>query len=259
MCRSTDYKAGAALCRAGYLFRFASCSACHFVYVLNPQGQTFRHMQQAPSEIPEKARHRQIKKVCDHQLALLPLSNEPRNVVEVGAGWGGLAQVFARDKRYRYVGFEPSADRAAFCRARGLEVQNRLFEGPGTLPALADAIVFDNVLEHVEEPDGLVGAAVASLRAGGLLIVIVPNVRDVRQLNRAWRERHHWQPDCHINYFSAGDLDRMFARHRLACKFFGLEALGRGSGDLGLAPRVLADVIGLHLFGLNCYGVMPAA
>lgn len=259
MCRSTDWAPGASLYRAGTQFQFASCRACHFVYVLNPPGQTYRHSQDSPSEVPERARHRQIKRICDRQRARARRPDGVGVVVEVGAGWGGLAQVFARDDRYHYVGFEPSADRAAFCRAHGLDVQNRLFEGPGSLQTPADAIVLDNVLEHVEHPDSLVAAAVASLRGGGLLIVIVPNVKDVRQLKRSWRERHHWQPECHINYFAAGDLRQMFARHGLTSRFFGLEAVASGRGDLSLLPRVLADSIGLHLFGLNCYGVKPAA
>lgn len=239
-------------------FEIAACISCRFVYVLNPQGETFHPVQAAPAEVPEKARHRQIKRVCDHYLARQPASDGTYSVVEIGAGWGGLAQVFARDDRYRYVGLEPSVDRVAFCRAHGLEVRHGLFEGPDSI-GIADAIIFDNVLEHVNDPDSLVGSAVASLREGGLLIVIVPNVRDVRRLNRAWRERHHWQPHCHINYFSAGDLDRLFARHGLSLRFFGLEAVGGVNDDFELVPRVIADAVGLHMLGLNCYGVKLAA
>lgn len=139
-----------------------------------------------------------------------------------------------------------------------LEVRHGLFDGPDSI-GIADAIIFDNVLEHVNDPDSLVGSAAASLREGGLLIVIVPNVRDVRRLNRAWRERHHWQPHCHINYFSAGDLDRLFARHGLSLRFFGLEAVGGVNDDFELVPRVIADAVGVHMLGLNRYGVKSAS
>jgi SAM-dependent methyltransferase len=243
--------------RNGRRFEVAACRSCRFVYVSNPQEQTFHSVQEAPATVPERARHRQIKRVCDRALAHRLRSQAVCDVVEVGAGWGGLAQLFARDRRYRYLGMEPSAARAGFCRERGLNVRSGLFHGPDSLSGPVDAVVFDNVLEHVMDPDELMRSAVASLREGGLLIVIVPNVRDIRQLNRAWRERHHWQPHCHINYFSAGDLAGMFRRHGLKMRFFGVEAIGGLRDDLALVPRVLADAVGLHLFGLNCYGVKP--
>ncbi len=123
----------------------------------------------------------------------------------------------------------------------------------------ADAVIFDNVLEHVQDPRTLVREAVASLREGGVLIVIVPNLNDIRRFHRHWRERHHWQPHCHINYFSSGDLDRLFGRHGMKFRYFGLEAAGRTGDDIGLLPRVLADMVGLHLFGLNCYGVKSSS
>jgi SAM-dependent methyltransferase len=222
--------------------------------VTNPGAQTFYHVQDTPRSVPERARHRQIKRVCDHVMARPAPSGPPYRIVEVGAGWGGLARVFARDTRYRYVGFEPSAARAAYCRACGFDVRAALFD-ESTAAISADGVIFDNVLEHVENPDALLSAAVASLRDGGVLIVIVPNLNDIRRLHGPWRERHHWQPHCHINYFSARDLDHLFARHGLKCKFFGLEAMGGMGDDLSLLPRVLADSVGLHVLGLNCYGV----
>jgi SAM-dependent methyltransferase len=123
----------------------------------------------------------------------------------------------------------------------------------------ADGVIFDNVLEHVENPDALVRAAVASLRDGGVLVVIVPNLNDIRRLRRRWRERHHWQPHCHINYFSARDVNWLFARHGLKLRFFGFEAIGGPGDDTSLLPRVLADSVGVHVLGLNCYGIKSSS
>jgi SAM-dependent methyltransferase len=239
-------------------FRIVQCTNCRFVYVINPRSETFHPVQRPPAQVVDRARHRQIKRICDRHFSRRPAAamDKPR-VLEVGAGWGALAKIFSRDARYDYLGFEPSDARAAFCRAHGLAVRHGFFAGPKTA-GTADAIVFDNVLEHLEDPGELVASAVAALREGGLLIVIVPNVNDVRRHVRSWRERHHWQPHCHINYFSVTDLERLFARHGLAMRFFGLEAAGSSRDDLGLLPRVLADAAGLHLLGLNVYGVKRA-
>jgi SAM-dependent methyltransferase len=259
MCAATRHASHRRLTRDGQSYEVVRCLECRFVYVANPQGDTFEPNQQAPRAVPEKSRHRQIKRLCDRRIRPDASHAGELRVLEVGAGWGGLAQVFARDPRYCYLGLEPSAARAAFCRAHGFDVRQGLFDGPGSVDGRMDAVVFDNVLEHVVDPDRLVGEAAAVLNPGGLLVVIVPNLHDVRQLHPAWRARHHWQPHCHINYFSARDLARLFARHGLGLAYFGLDVVGGPGDDLDLWPRVAGDALGLHLFGLNVFGVSRAA
>ncbi len=256
MCRSARSAPYRAIDDGGYRYAIVRCRECRFVFVRNPRGETYESDQRAPAQVPEKSRHRQIKRLCD-RLLLSSGRADGWRIVEVGAGWGGLAQVFARDSRFRYRGFEPSAARASFCRERGFEVAHGFFSGSDSLQELADVVVFDNVLEHVMDPDRLFGLAVDSVAPGGAVVVIVPNLRDIRQLRPAWRDRHHWQPHCHINYFAPGDLDRMFTRHGMRLRYFGLGVLG-GRDDIDLLPRVLADSLGLRLFGLNVYGVRAA-
>jgi len=256
MCGTQKTVPEAAIDYRGVAFAIERCAGCDFLYVTNPSGTTFDHVQDAPAQVPEKARHRQIKRVCDDVLKRNYAPGRALRVVEVGAGWGGLAQVFSRDAAWHYTGFEPSAARAAFGRARGFDVREGLFDASGGA-GIADAIVFDNVLEHVDDPRGLVRDAMASLRAGGVLVVIVPNRNDIRRFQPAWRTRHYWQPHCHINYFSRRDLDRLFAPHGMKARFFGFEAVGGLRDDVGLLPRVVADRLGLHVLGLNAYGVKP--
>ena len=256
MCGTRDTVPGHALTYGGLPFSIDRCAACDFLYVTNPSGTTFDHVQEAPAVVPEKPRHRQIKRICDAVLKPGAAADAVHQVIEVGAGWGGLAQVFSRDGGWRYTGFEPSAARAAFGRSRGFDVREGLFDSSGAA-GIADAIVFDNVLEHVEEPRALVRDAARALRRGGVLVVIVPNRHDLRRFHPAWRERHYWQPHCHINYFSRGDLDRLLGAHAMRPRFFGFEAMGGLRDDAGLLPRVIADRLGLHLLGLNVYGVKP--
>jgi SAM-dependent methyltransferase len=240
----------------GQTFSIDRCVRCDFLYVTNPSGTTFDHVQDAPVLVPEKPRHRQIKRVCDAELKRGAAAGSIHRVVEVGAGWGGLAQVFSRDHGWRYTGFEPSAARAAIGRARGFDVREGLFDASVTA-GNTDAIVFDNVLEHVDEPRSLVRDAARALRDGGVMVVIVPNRHDLRRFQPAWRDRHYWQPHCHINYFSREDLDRLLGAEGMRPRFFGFEAVGGLRDDFGLLPRVVADRLGLHLLGLNVYGVKP--
>jgi SAM-dependent methyltransferase len=258
MCGTAATLPGAVVAPQGLPFAIERCAACDFLYVTNPSGTTFDHVQETPAAVPEKPRHRQIKRVCDAALRRSAGAGAVHRVLEVGAGWGGLAQVFARDGGWRYTGFEPSAARAAFGRARGFDVREGMFDASGAAD-VADAVVFDNVLEHVEDPRALVGSAARALRTGGVLVVIVPNRHDVRRFHPPWRSRHYWQPHCHINYFSPRDLRRLFAAHGMRPRYFGFEAVGGFSDDASLLPRVIADRVGLHLLGLNAYGIKPGA
>ena len=89
--------------------------------------------------------------------------------------------------------------------------------------------------------------------------MIVPNRHDLRRFHPAWRDRHYWQPHCHINYFSRADLERLFGAYDMKLCFFGFEAVGGLRDDAGLLPRVIADSLGLHVLGLNAYGVKRGA
>ena len=71
----------------------------------------------------------------------------------------------------------------------------------------------------------LLADAVATLRRGGLAVVIVPNRDDLRQAVPSWRDARHWIPPDHINYFSMTDVKRMFAHCGLDAQPFGFRAL----------------------------------
>lgn len=255
MCESADKRLLKSMQRQGQEFEIVKCRRCGFVYVHSISSETFTANQQPPDRPPVKSRHLQIKRLCDRHLLPRTGTRKRLRVVEIGAGWGGLGHLFARCPDYAYVGFEPSTSRADFCRANGLDVRQELFLGALSIDC-ADAVIMDNVLEHVLEPVRLFGDALSVLRPGGLVIVIVPNVHDLRQVHPQWRYRHHWQPHCHINYFSSRHLRNVFQRYGVHSRFFGIETVS-GRKTMQMLPRMFMDMVGLHAFGLNCYGVKP--
>jgi hypothetical protein len=94
---------------------------------------------------------------------------------------------------------------------------------------------------------------VASLREGGLAIVIVPNRDDLRQWLPGWRDTRHWIPPDHINYFSMPDIVRMFAHCGLDAKPFGFHALTLR--DVRYFPRAVLETTGISLLGHNVYAI----
>ena len=184
-------------------FRIVKCCKCGFVYVANPRDDSVSAGQE-PIAFPVEGKHRLIKKL----LVRLSKGNRKLKVLEVGCGWGGLASLVCGDWRYDYTGFEPSAVRSAYCRKHGLNVVDGYFSA--SKDKLYDVAILDNVLEHVYDPAGLLRQVVSSIVKGGCVIVIVPNLHDIRRFIPAWRKRHYWQPFSHINYFKFRDLKRIF-------------------------------------------------
>ena len=79
-----------------------------------------------------------------------------------------------------------------------------------------DAVVLEHVLEHVLDPEALVGRLPRLIAPGGLVAVTVPN--DFSPLQRLARERglidrDFWvAPPQHLNYFDAAALTRFLTR-----------------------------------------------
>lgn len=173
-----------------------------------------------------------------------------RVVAEIGAGQGALG--IALSERFEYFGFEPAAGLSEGARSRGVRIHTGMFAREA-LPAAADAVILDNVLEHVLDPLGLCRQATAALRSSGYLIVIVPNVNDVRRLHPKWRRRRHWVPPDHINYFRYRDVAGFMTRFGFDVSGFGFRALS-WARDARFVPRAACELLGQHPFGLNLYG-----
>ena len=73
-----------------------------------------------------------------------------------------------KDDPYTYVGYEPADGLSKFGQQHGVNIVHDFFKGETA--AAADAIVIDNVLEHVLDPQRLLSDAVidpSRRRAGG--------------------------------------------------------------------------------------------
>ncbi|HEY6050754.1 MAG TPA: class I SAM-dependent methyltransferase, partial [Thermoanaerobaculia bacterium] len=105
-------------------------------------------------------------------------------ILDVGCGAGGaIASARAKNSRWSITGIERDPRLAGLARGR----LDRVLEGDLTrlLPRLAeageqfDALVFADVLEHVDDPIGALSAGRALAAPGGMLLASVPNVGHV--------------------------------------------------------------------------------
>ena len=117
-----------------------------------------------------------------------------------------------------------------------------------------DAIVMDNVLEHVENPSFIYEIVSKSLKVGGIFIVIVPNINDIRRFMPKWRNRHYWQPSCHINYFSYENLNFLSQKNNMKLNDFGLNTLENSCSSF-LKLKTFLDSNRIHIGGLYTYAI----
>jgi SAM-dependent methyltransferase len=227
--------------RGGETFRIVACVDCGFNFVVDPPVDTASHVKDGQKLVWRfRPRHDHIRRL------LLSRLKPGSSVIEIGCGRGELGYLMRNDP-IDYVGYEPARGLADFGINEGVNIVRELYHGS----RLADAVVLDNVIEHVTEPAQMIKTAAKSLNPDGLLIVIAPNVNDVRRVSPAWCRKHLWVPPDHINYFSARDISRMFHDAGLVDRRFQFEPLRLS--DWKYFPRALAECVGLSIFGHNVF------
>jgi 2-polyprenyl-3-methyl-5-hydroxy-6-metoxy-1,4-benzoquinol methylase len=101
-------------------------------------------------------------------------------ILDVGCGSAGALSAIARRGERRITGIEreprlAAAARRRFERVLEADLRDALLELAASDERF-DAVVFADVLEHVEDPIGALAAALRVAAPGGMLLVSVPNV-----------------------------------------------------------------------------------
>jgi SAM-dependent methyltransferase len=248
LCRSRERIPFRTVTRLGSDHEIVKCSGCGFVYAATARFDTADHGEISTLYWRFRSRHHQIRRLIHQHL------KPGSRIVEIGCGRGELGYIM-KDDPYTYVGYEPADGLSKFGQEHGVNIVHDFFKSEPA--SAADAVVIDNVLEHVLDPQGLLSDAVTTLRDGGLAIVIVPNRDDLRQIVPSWRDARHWIPPDHINYFAMTDVKRMFASCKLDVKPFAFHALTLA--DYRYFPRAMLEIANISLLGHNVYAIKRQA
>jgi SAM-dependent methyltransferase len=108
----------------------------------------------------------------------------PGMLVDVGCG-GGAFLGLCRERGWRAIGFDPSAQAVAYAQEHGLEAYAEKWPPCSLSDESADAVTFINVLDHLRDPFAVLGEAWRILRPGGVLYIRVPNGALHMNLKRA--------------------------------------------------------------------------
>ena len=130
-------------------------------------------------------------------------------VLDVGAGQGANV-AYMRTCGVDVVGIEPNPRAVEVCQRRGLPVICGDLDTVEIEEGSFDAVLLDQVLEHLLDPVGTLRLAVRALRPGGLLMLATPNAGSLyaRSFGDDWA---HWHAPYHVYLYREVDLRRLFA------------------------------------------------
>ncbi len=226
MCGATDDEPVCCKRRGERSYTCVRCRRCAFHFV-NPEpdeGELLA-LYDAAYEEGHRATWHGLEDELNSAVVELLRAHGVTSVVDLGAGQGRFVQM-ARGAGLAAEGVEPSA---ANCRAAavryGLALQRATIRAfletapPGDLAA----VTLLNVLEHLPDPQGVLRDLFATVRPGGLVVVVVPNVRftlllgwvrrrlgfrDVFMLESARFTQQGFDPPIHLSSFDAVHLRR---------------------------------------------------
>jgi 2-polyprenyl-3-methyl-5-hydroxy-6-metoxy-1,4-benzoquinol methylase len=144
-------------------------------------------------------------------------------MLEIGCSSGLFLEMAGR-RKIKATGLEPDPVRAAEARAKGADVIQGFF--PEALPEgeKFDIIVFNDVFEHLPEPVAALGICENRLKAGGVLVLNLPDsngffyrLADIMDrcgccifLDRLWQKDF---PSPHLAYFNGENLKKLAEGH----------------------------------------------
>ena len=130
----------------------------------------------------------------------------PGRGVDVGCGRGDLAAGLI-GRGWRMTGVEPSPDACAVARTRGIDVREGVLATVALESESYDAAVFQQSLEHVDDPVGDLRRTFAALRPGATIAISVPHFGgwQARRFGGRW---FHLDLPRHRVHFTAPALAR---------------------------------------------------
>jgi 2-polyprenyl-3-methyl-5-hydroxy-6-metoxy-1,4-benzoquinol methylase len=152
---------------------------------------------------------------------ILPfVPQDAKRVLDVGCSAGYFGEALKAERPDTEVwGVEPNREAANLAKERLDNVINGLFDV--AMPELAgqtfDAVVFNDVLEHLPDPERVLRDIRQILRPNGFVVASIPNILHFYQimeilLEQDWRYRESGILDnTHLRFFTRKSIERMFS------------------------------------------------
>jgi dTDP-4-dehydrorhamnose 3,5-epimerase-like enzyme/SAM-dependent methyltransferase len=184
------------------------CSDCHLVQLLHVVNREILFGEYIYRTGTNQTIARHNAALAQEVVRKLGLSSDSL-VLEVGSNDGGLLQCF-RQLGVRILGVEPARNIAQLAREAGIETINEFFDARsaaeiGRRRGLADVVIANNVLAHVDSPVEFLAACKSLLKPQGRVLYEAPYLLDLLE-RMAYDTIYHE----HLCYFAVEPLVRLF-------------------------------------------------
>jgi len=212
---------------AGEQFSVVACKACDFRF-LNPRptvDEISRYYEDSGYQpfvstrsrlslwdrLYRAARRTTLKRKRQLISGLKP----PGRLLDIGCGTGEFLHEM-KIAGWQVAGVEPDQSAVDFARQQyGVDVQTGSVTDLAHLPGGYDVVTLWHVLEHVHEPVDAIKAIAGLLKAGGLMLVAVPNIgsMDARHYGRLWVAL---DAPRHLSHFTPHSMRRLLQQTGLS-------------------------------------------
>ena len=196
--------------RYGVTLSLLQCLRCEFIFAANEETheltRLYTQLEDRSYEDGAENRSLQMRWLLGKLQKSCP---DARTLLDIGAGTGLLVRE-AVSSGYEAMGIEPSRWLSQIGRQSGLNILN------GTLPCLElegkafDVVCLIDVIEHVQDPVGLLRSCITLVSANGVLVVVTPDIGSVvaRALGKRW-----WHLRlAHVGYFNKKNMTLALSR-----------------------------------------------
>jgi 2-polyprenyl-3-methyl-5-hydroxy-6-metoxy-1,4-benzoquinol methylase len=140
-------------------------------------------------------------------------------VLDVGCDTGRLGEILRREKNCVVHGIERDAGAAAEASSRLDRVEVRPVDSEASLVGFADfdVVMFLDVLEHLYDPWSVLRGARSTLRSGGLILSVVPNIAHLSVVRRLLQGKFEYQEHgtmdkTHLRWFTRRSFSEALER-----------------------------------------------
>lgn len=149
-----------------------------------------------------------FQEAVDIIAGLIPFNGK---ILDIGCSIGLFMEV-AQKSGFECIGLEPEPKSREYALNRGLDVRPNLFKDAGFSPGSFDAITMFGVMEHLSHPKQILAEIWDTLKPGGIVMAISPNVYclangTLHEQARTFTGRNH------LSYFSRDTFSDLFERN----------------------------------------------
>lgn len=170
-----------------------------------------------------------------------------KRVLDVGCGQGNFGEQLKQSRGLEVWGLEPVAAAAAQAVTKLDRVLEGIFDEGADLPTASfDAIIFNDVLEHLMDPGAALRLCHKLLTPGGAVVASIPNIRYFLTqwevlVKKQWRYEDSGILDrTHLRFFTQPTMLALFTECGYEVeKITGINAFTGGTSRKWLAYRIL--------------------